>query len=433
MGVRYLERFVIQGGKRLKGEVSVSGAKNAVLPIMAATLLSQEPCLLENVPLLNDVFVMIQALEQCGAKCKWEGDSLYIDTSAAYPGVLPEVLTKKMRASNLILGPLVARFGEVSLPFPGGCNIGSRPMDYHLKGLEQLGAVIGEKNGFFEAKARGLTGSEICLDFPSVGATENVLMAAALAKGETVLQNAAREPEIIDLANFLCSIGAKITGAGTDVVVIQGVSSLGAKKNLTYRIMPDRIEAGTFIMAAAITGGDVVVKDVDTEDLVALLAKLKEAGLRIAQYDRNTVRVKPSDRLRAVDVRTMPYPGFATDLQPQFMALMTLSLGTSIVSENIFENRFKHADELRRMGANVKIIGRAAVINGVEGLCGANVEAPDLRAGAALVLAGLAAEGQSIVEKIEYIDRGYSFLEKKLAVLGGDIARVAIMPEVANK
>ena len=419
-----MERFVIQGGKRLKGEVSVSGAKNAVLPIMAATLLSKEPCLLENVPLLNDVFVMIQALEQCGVKCKWEGDSLYIDPSGAYAGVLPEMLTKKMRASNLILGPLLARFGEVMLPFPGGCNIGSRPMDYHLKGLELLGAEIGEKNGFFEAKTTRLKGSEICLDFPSVGATENVLMAASLAEGETVLQNAAREPEIIDLADFLISLGAKIIGAGTDVVVIQGVPALGEKKDLTYRIMPDRIEAGTFMMAAAITGGDVVIKDVDAEDLVAVIAKLKEAGLRISQYDNNTVRIKPSGRLKAVDVRTMPYPGFATDLQPQFMALMTLSLGTSIISD---------ADELRRMGANVKIIGRAAVINGVEHISGASVEAPDLRAGAALVLAGLAAEGQTTVEKIAYIDRGYSFLEKKLSILGGDIARVAIPAEGENE
>lgn len=420
-----MERFVIQGGRRLKGEVSVSGAKNAVLPIMAATLLCKQPCLLENVPLLNDVFVMIQVLEQCGATCRWEGDALYIDASNAYPGVLPEVLTKKMRASNLILGPLLARFGEAVLPFPGGCNIGSRPMDYHLKGLEQLGAAITEKNGFFEANTKGLVGSEICLDFPSVGATENVLMAASLAKGETVLQNAAKEPEIIDLANFLISLGAKIKGAGSDVIIIEGMSSFPDKRELSYRIMPDRIEAGTFIMAAAITGGDVVVKDVDLEDLVALLAKLKEAGLRIEQYDKNMVRVKPSGRLKAVDVRTMPYPGFATDLQPQFMALMTLSLGTAIISENIFENRFKHADELRRMGANVKIIGRAAVINGVEHISGASVEAPDLRAGAALVLAGLAAEGQSIVDKIEYIDRGYSFIEKKLSVLGGDIVRVA--------
>ena len=429
-GCDNLERFVIHGGRRLKGEIGVSGAKNAVLPIMAATLMCKEPCILENVPLLNDVFVMIQVLEHCGAVCKWEGNRLYIDPSQAYPGVLPENLIKKMRASNLILGPLLARFGEVSLPFPGGCAIGSRPMDFHLKSLEQLGAVITEKNGFFESTVKKLQGNDICLDFPSVGATENILMAAALSEGETVLQNAAREPEIIDLANFLIAAGAKIKGAGSDVIIIEGVPELSSKKELVYSIMPDRIEAGTFMIAGAITGGDVVV---DVDDLIALLAKLKEAGLRIEQYDKNMVRVRPSGRLKAVDIRTMPFPGFATDLQPQFMALMTLSLGTAIISENIFENRFKHADELRRMGANVKIIGRAAVINGVERISGATVEAPDLRAGAALVLAALAAEGNSTVENIAYIDRGYNFIEKKLSILGADIVRSATGKRIRSR
>jgi len=415
-----LEKYVITGGTRLHGSVEVGGAKNSILPILAATLLCPETCVIYNVPLLRDVVVMAEVLRYFGAKIKWERNTLVINSGDVHITDIPEETMKKMRASNLVIGPLLSRFRYVKTPFPGGCAIGSRPMDYHIKGLQQLGASVREKHGYIEASTAGLVGGEIYLDFPSVGATENIIMAATLAGGVTVIRNAAREPEVVDLANYLIGMGAKVAGAGTDVIEITGVSRLHGTE---HSVIPDRIAAGTFMVAAAITGGDVLIHNVVTHHLEPLMAKLKEAGVYVGK-DEKGLRVKGTKMLKAVDLKTMPYPGFPTDIQPQMMALMALAQGTSVVSESIFENRFKHADELRRMGADIKLEGRIAVVKGVPQLTGAVVEATDLRAGAALVLAGCAAEGITVVENIDHIDRGYHKLEQKLVSLGAQIVRV---------
>lgn len=418
-----LDKLIVMGGTRLKGSISVSGAKNAVLPIMAAGILNDGESIIHNVPNLEDVKVMIKVLEAVGAKVKKEGTTLIIDSSTVNSYELSDSLVRKMRASNLVMGALAAKFGTFKTLYPGGCNIGSRPIDLHLKGLERLGLKTSEGHGYIEGKSSGLVGNSIHLDFPSVGATENIMMAACMAKGKTIIRNAAREPEIVDLQNFLNSMGANVKGAGLDVIKIEGVKKLKSSP-VEHTVIPDRIEAGTHMVAAAITGGDVEIKNIIVEHVEPVISKLRECGASISNYN-NCVRVTVPGRIRANDFRTLPYPGFPTDMQPQIMALMSLAQGTSVISESIFDNRFKHVDELRRMGADIKVEGRVAIVTGTERLTGAFVEATDLRAGAALVLAGLAAEDATVIENIYHIDRGYDNLEKKYSQLGAKIIRVS--------
>lgn len=417
-----MEKLVINGGNRLKGTVKICGAKNAVLPIIAATLLGQTPSVLEEVPDLEDVRTISEVLKQLGLKVEKQGDStLSIDSSQISSSEAPYELVRKMRASFLIMGPLLARCGRAKISLPGGCAIGTRPIDLHLKGFEALGAEIEIGHGFIEATApRGLHGARIYLDFPSVGATENILMAASMAEGQTILENPAHEPEIIDLANYLNMMGANIRGAGTNVIKIEGVKAL---KGCDYTIIPDRIEAGTYMVAAAMTRGDVYIENAISEHLKPVIAKLKEAGVQIIE-DINGIRVRCDGDIKAIDIKTMPYPGFPTDMQAQFMAMQTIAQGTSVVTETVFENRFMHVDELKRMGANIKIEGRSAVVEGVSKLTGCQVKATDLRAGAAMVLAGLVADGETQVGYIHHIDRGYDKLVDKLCALGADIKRV---------
>lgn len=418
-----MEKLVIRGGNRLVGTVRISGAKNAVLPLIAATLLGTTPSILEEVPDLEDVRTFAQVLKHLGVEVKYnKGEHmLSVDSTHISSCEAPYELVRKMRASFLIMGPLLARCGHSKISLPGGCAIGTRPIDLHLKGFEALGAKIDIGHGYIEASApNGLTGARIYLDFPSVGATENIIMAASMAKGQTILENAAHEPEIVDLANYLNTMGAKIKGAGTDVIKIEGVSELSGK---TYEVIPDRIEAGTFMVAAAMTGGNLYVENALSEHLKPVIAKLKEAGVTIEE-DTNGVRVISDGVLKAVDIKTLPYPGFPTDMQAQFMAMTTVSHGTSVVSETVFENRFMHVDELKRMGANIKIDGRSAVIEGLCTLTGCQVKATDLRAGAALVLAGLVANGETEVGYLHHIDRGYDDLVTKLCGVGADIKRV---------
>ncbi|AKX96243.1 UDP-N-acetylglucosamine 1-carboxyvinyltransferase [Neomoorella thermoacetica] len=415
-----MEVLVINGGQRLEGVVVVQGAKNAALPIMAATLLATGECRLQRVPRLQDVSVMAAVIRSLGMKVEHRGEELLVAPESTVTPEVPAELMRQLRASNLVMGPLLGRWHYFRVPYPGGCAIGSRPMDLHIKGLMAMGAEVTEKLGYIEARTTGLRGTSFYLDFPSVGATENLMMAAALAEGVTTLYNAAREPEIVDLQNFLNAMGARIRGAGRDTIRIEGVREL---KGCDYKIIPDRIEAGTFLAAAAATGGDVLVQDCQPEHLMAVLAKLREMGARII-IKKEAIRIQGPGRPRAVDCKTLPYPGFPTDMQPQFMALMSVADGTSIMVESIFENRFKHAAELRRLGADIKIEGRVAVINGVPGLSGSMVEASDLRAGAALVIAGLLAEGQTLVEGVHHLDRGYEQLEKRLGDLGADIQRL---------
>lgn len=411
----------IVGGFRLEGEVEVSAAKNSILPIMAASLLTGEPCCLQEVPRLADVVTMEEVLHFLGAKVSLTGRALWLDASGVVPQEVPPGLMRRLRASNLVMGAILGRFKEVRVAYPGGCAIGSRPMDLHLKGFMALGAEIKEDHGFIEARAKRLVGADIHLDFPSVGATENIMMAAVLAEGVTTIHNAAKEPEIVDLQNFLNRIGAQIKGAGSDVIRINGVKNL---KGAEYQVIPDRIEAGTHLVAAAITKGRVVVKNVIPEHLEALTAKLREAGVRVENLGaKGALLVEATGRVRGVDCKTLPYPGFPTDMQPQMMALLTTAEGTSVITESIFESRFKHVDELRRMGAQIKVEGRVAVINGVPRLSGAVVEATDLRAAAALVLAGLAAENTTVLEGVEHLDRGYERLDLKYAALGAKIRR----------
>jgi len=411
---------VIIGGNRLSGTIRVSGGKNSVLTILPACLLSGGVCTLHDVPKLSDVYVMKNVLESLGAKVDFTGNTMVVDATSVSNVELPDRLTRMMRASNLVMGPLLARFQYVKMAYPGGCSIGSRPMDQHLRGMKTLGAEIKEKHGFIEAKATRLVGSEICLDFPSVGATENILLAATLAEGVTVIRNAAREPEVVDLQNFLNQMGAKIKGAGTDVIRIEGVKKLNS---VEYTIIPDRIEAGTFMVMGAITGGEILINNVIPEHIEAVISKLREAGVEINETDEG-ILVRGGKKRQGVDVKTMPFPGFPTDMQAQMMALMAVSEGTSIVTETIFENRFKHVDELRRMGADIKVEGRVAIIKGVKSLSGAYVETSDLRAGAALVTAGLVADGATVLDKVHLIDRGYENFEQKLRGLGAQILRV---------
>lgn len=415
-----MEKLIITGGNRLKGTVKVSGAKNAILPIIAATLLGSTPARLLETPDLEDVRTICKVLEHLGVGVTKETDSLILDTSNIFGYEAPYELVRKMRASFLVMGPLLARFGRAKISLPGGCAIGTRPIDLHLKGFESLGAEIELGHGYVEARAlNGLKGARVYLDFPSVGATENIMMAASLAKGQTIIENPAEEPEIVDLANILNAMGAKIRGAGTNMIRIDGVSEL---KGAVHTVVPDRIEAGTYMVAAAITNGNVYIENVLTEHLKPVIAKLKEAGVTIEE-DTEGVRVIGTGALRSVDIKTLPYPGFPTDMQAQLMALMTVASGTSVVTETVFENRFMHVDELKRMGANIKIEGRSAVVEGVHNLYGCQVKATDLRAGAALVLAGLVASGTTEIGCIHHIDRGYDNLVAKLQQLGANIVR----------
>ncbi|BAF60039.1 MAG: UDP-N-acetylglucosamine 1-carboxyvinyltransferase [Pelotomaculum sp.] len=417
-----MQKFVIVGGTRLTGTVRASGSKNATLPIMAACILNGGTSVIHEAPRLLDVSVMKDVLTYLGAKVTSEGNIITVDSSNIRPLEISEELMRRMRASNLVLGALLARFGKVKISHPGGCQIGSRPMNLHLKGLQALGATIQEKFGYITAEAEKLSGADIHLDLPSVGATENLMMAAVLAEGVTTIKNAAREPEIVDLQNFLNNMGARIKGGGTDTIKIEGVRP-GHLKPAVHTVIPDRIEAGTHMVAAAITGGDVTVTNVIPEHLEPLLAKLREAGVDVEVGD-DYVRVRGKGRVQAVDIKTMPYPGFPTDMQPQMMALLTLAEGTSVITETIFENRFKHVPELRRMGADIKVEGQSVIIKGVPRLSGACVEASDLRAGAALVLAALAAEDGTVLENVYHIDRGYEQMELKYRALGARIIRV---------
>lgn len=413
-------RYVITGKQRLEGTVRVSGAKNASLPLLAATLLSEGQSVLTDIPDLADIRNMIEVLEQLGCTVTRQDGALLINASCGSALEVSEDLMRRMRASNLILGPLLARCGEVRLAKPGGCAIGSRPMDQHLKGLRELGVKIKESHGYLEAKVDRLVGGNIYLDVPSVGATENLMMAAVLAKGTTLIQNAAREPEIVDLQNFLNKMGAKVRGAGMNMIRIDGVDALHPSE---HTVIPDRIEAGTHMVAAVMTQGDINVENIIPEHMEAVIAKLKQAGAEVLVGDDN-IRVKQNGRAQALDLKTMPYPGFPTDMQPQFMAMLAAAEGTSIMTETIFENRFQHVDELRRMGAQITIEGRTAVIRGIDTLEGAFVEATDLRAGAALFLAALAAEEVTVLEKVDHIDRGYENLEGKYLGLGAKLRRV---------
>ncbi|MDF2988914.1 MAG: UDP-N-acetylglucosamine 1-carboxyvinyltransferase [Eubacterium sp.] len=418
-----MAKYVISEGVPLKGKVRVDGAKNSVLPIMAASLLGESKSIIEEVPDLYDVKMMCDLIRSLGAEVEPlpGNNSISFHARNITNSTAPYELVNKLRASFLIMGPMLARTGYVRVALPGGCAIGSRPVDLHLKGFTTLGAEITQGHGYIEAKRnKRLAGNKIYLDFPSVGATENILMAAVLAEGQTSIENAAIEPEIVDLANYLNEMGACIRGAGTDTIRIIGVDKL---QGCTHTIIPDRIEAGTYMVAAAITNGDVEIQNVVPDHLKPIIAKLKETGLEISE-ELSSIRIKSNGSLKPVDVKTLPYPGFPTDMQAQMTSLLSCTQGTSIVTETIFENRFMHVSELKRMGANIKIDGRTAVIEGKLCLTGATVKATDLRAGAALVLAGLAAEGATEIGEIQHIDRGYYNLDQKLKALGAKIERV---------
>jgi UDP-N-acetylglucosamine 1-carboxyvinyltransferase len=414
-----LEKIIIQGGVPLSGEVNISGSKNSALPLLFATLLTEGVSEISNVPGLRDIGTAVKLLRELGAEVSQVGNSLRVDARQIQSVEASYDLVKTMRASVLVLGPLLARCGHARVSLPGGCAIGARPINLHLKGLEALGAKIQLDHGYVEATAERLRGGKIYFDLPTVGGTENLLMAAALAEGETVLENAAREPEIIQLADALNSMGARIEGAGTAIIRIQGVARL---EPLKCTVIPDRIEAGTFMIAAAITGGRVLVRGAVETHLEALISKLIDAGVQIYPEDDGIWVVGP-ERLTPVDIRTSVFPGFPTDMQAQFMALMTLAEGTSRVSETVFENRFMHVCELQRMGADIEIDGHSAIIRGVRQLTGAPVMATDLRASASLILAALAADNTSQVSRIYHLDRGYETIEKKLAALGARIRR----------
>jgi len=415
-----MECMVIQGGRRLAGEVRISGAKNAALPILAATLLGKGTCTMTNIPTVRDVVTMSKVLTHLGASVEAEGDRYTVSLEAITSREAPYDLVKTMRASVMVLGPLVARWGEAVVALPGGCAIGARPINLHLAALEKMGAEIRIEHGNVHAQVRGrLQGARIYFDLQTVTGTENVMMAACLAEGTTVLENAAREPEISDLANFLSKRGARISGAGTDVITIEGVPEL---RGADHEIVPDRIETGTYLVAGAITGGEVRVARCRPDHCEALLAKLREAGAEL-KVEKEAIQVRAGGKLRAVDLKTLPYPGFPTDMQAQMMALMAISSGSSVITETVFESRFIHVLELQRMGADIRIEGNHAVVTGVERLGGAPVMASDLRASACLILAGLAAEGETRVSRVYHLDRGYERLDAKLTGLGAQIRR----------
>ncbi len=416
-----MDRILIQGGERLIGEVEVSGSKNASLPIFAACILTEGENLFQNIPKLKDIETISKVLKTLGVKVDQVEDHTYrIDAREVPYCEAPYELVKTMRASILVLGPLVARKGEAMVSLPGGCAIGARPINLHLMGLEAMGARIELKKGYVEAKADRLRGAEIALDTPTVTGTENLMMAATLAKGRTILRNAAMEPEVVELAQVLNKMGAKIEGAGTSTIVIEGVEGLGG---VNHTVIPDRIEAGTLMVAAGLTRGNIKLLNCPLHHMEALIYKLREAGVEI-ESDGDGVRVVGNTRIRSTDVKTQPYPGFPTDMQAQFMVLMSLARGLSVITETIFENRFIHVSELLRMGANIRIKGNTAIIQGVDHLSGAPVMATDLRASASLVLAGLVAEGVTEVSRVYHLDRGYEGLDQKLARLGANIKRI---------
>ena len=415
-----MEKIAIDGGISLKGEVSISGAKNAALPIMAASILSSGENIISNTPRLRDITTMGNLLTKLGINFQAEHNRIFLRTHGINSIEAPYELVKTMRASVLVLGPLLARMGEARVSLPGGCAIGARGINLHLMGLKKMGADIILSEGYIEAKVKKLKGASVYFDIPTVTGTENLMMAAVLADGETIIENAACEPEVVDLANALISMGADIQGAGTNIIKIRGVNKL---KPLDYHIIPDRIEAGTFLAAAGITRGKVKIKGCNSEHMDAVIIKLGEAGLKITK-EKDGLIAEGSERLASIDVKTMPYPGFPTDMQAQFMALMSLSDGTSFVTENIFENRFMHVAELRRMGADIKVEGAAATVRGVKSLKGAPVMATDLRASASLIIAGLAAEGTTVVDRVYHLDRGYEKIEEKLKPLGARIRRI---------
>jgi len=420
-----MDKLIIQGGQSLNGEVRISGAKNAALPILCAALLTAEPLTLTNVPALHDIQTMLKLLAQMGVKVAQDGETVTLDASGLNNPAAPYEMVKTMRASVLVLGPLVARCGEARVSLPGGCAIGARPVDQHIKGLQSMGAEVKVEHGYVIANVAKLKGARLFTDMVTVTGTENLMMAACLADGETVIENAAREPEVVDLAQCLVAMGAQISGAGTDVIRIRGVEKL---HGATHRIMPDRIETGTYLCAAAVTGGTVRLTGTSTGYLDAVIDKLMDAGCEISgekspQFEAITLRAPK--KLNAVSLRTSPYPAFPTDMQAQFMAINTVAEGTAIIRETIFENRFMHAVELQRLGADITIDGNSAVVRGVAKLEGATVMATDLRASAGLVLAGLIAEGETTIERIYHLDRGYERLEEKLQQLGAQIRRAS--------
>jgi UDP-N-acetylglucosamine 1-carboxyvinyltransferase len=418
-----VDKFLIQGGVPLHGEIAVSGAKNSALPALAACLLTSERVILDRIPPVRDIDTMEQLLEHTGARVEIDGELVTVEARSIERAEAPYDLVKTMRASSLVLGPLVARCGRARVSSPGGCAIGARPINLHLAGLERLGARIGQEHGYIEAEApHGLEGAEVHFDRITVTGTEDLLMAAVLARGETVINNAAREPEVVDLAALLTKMGARIEGAGESVIRVRGVERLHGAE---HTIIADRIETGTFLIAGVLTGGDVLVTGCVPEHVRALIAKLGQAGAEVSEPAPDQVRIRARGKLRSVDVTTEEHPGFATDLQAQFMALMTQAQGISIITETIFENRFMHALELARMGANIRIEGRQAIVAGPAPLSGAQVIASDLRASASLVLAGLAAHGETTVDRVYHIDRGYDKIEAKLAGVGARIRRVS--------
>lgn len=417
-----MEKIIIYGGRKLSGEVDISSAKNAILPIIASSILCNGKCIIKNAPMLEDVFVICDVLRGLNSKISIDtkNNNIYIDNENLKPIEPSKDLVGKMRASFLIMGPMIARFGKSKISLPGGCNIGTRPIDLHLKGLSALGAEITVGHGYVESKAEKLKGNNIYLDFPSVGATENLMMASVMASGKTIIENVAEEPEIVDLANFLNKMGAKVFGAGTDKLEIEGVNEL---KGIEYKPIYDRIEAGTFMVAAAITRSKIKVNNISSQHVKPIIAKLTEMNVKVNETPNGLI-IDGSKVLKPIDIKTMPYPGFPTDMQAQMMALLSTVRGTSMITETIFENRFMHASELKRMGANIKIDGRSAVIEGVDKLTGSEVKATDLRAGASLILAGLVAEGYTLIGDIYHIDRGYVNIEEKLKNLGANIERI---------
>ena len=416
-----MEKYAIKGGTPLHGEVEIGGAKNAALAILAAAVMTDEPVIIDNMPDVRDTNVLMQAMESIGVKIEHLGrHTIKLDSSNLKDSVIDDEYMKKIRASYYMIGALLGKCGRAEVPLPGGCNIGIRAIDQHLKGFRALGAVVRIEHGSIVAEADSLHGNHIFMDKVSVGATINVMMAACMSSGKTIIENVAKEPHVVDLANFLNSMGANIKGAGTDVIRIQGVSRLHGTE---YTIIPDQIEAGTFMMAAAATKGDVLVKNVIPKHLECITAKLVEIGCRVIEYD-DAVRVSASGVLNTTQVKTLPYPGFPTDMQPQMTVLLGTASGTSIVTESIFDNRFKYVDELARMGGCIKVEGNTAIITGVEKYSGATITAPDLRAGAALVIAGLVAEGETIIDDIKYVERGYEDFEKKLQGLGANMIKV---------
>ena len=418
-----MEKLVIHGGNRLFGEVEISGAKNAAVAIIPATLLAQDVCRIENVPNISDVSCMVKILSQMGAQIKYiNKHTIEINTKTVNSYIVPHEMTKKLRASYYLIGALLGRYNRAKVALPGGCNFGVRPIDLHIRGFELLGATALVENAMINASADHLTGSPIYMDKVSVGATINIMLAAVKARGLTIIENAAKEPHIVDLANFLNAMGADVRGAGTDVIKIHGVQNL---HGCTYSIIPDQIEAGTYMVAAAASGGDVIVKNVIPKHLESITAKMVECGVEITEYD-DAVRVKSNGEFKKCNLKTMPHPGFPTDMQPQMAVLLSIAKGTSVISEGVWDNRFKYLDQLMRMGANVQVDGTIAVIQGVNELTGAPVRADDLRAGAAMIIAGLAASGITEIEDIIYIDRGYEDYVEKLRNLGADIYRKEI-------